>query len=118
MPKRVLVADDNVDAATTLAMLVTQMGHEVRVCHDGQACLDLANAFMPHIIFLDIGMPGMNGFEVAERLRADIRHDGVRIVAVSGYAYGNDRRKSKLAGIDLHLAKPVDPGIIEELLAG
>ena len=105
---RVLVVDDNVDAAESLAFLLELKGHELRLAHDGGAALEQAFAFLPHIAFVDIGLPVHDGYEVARALRADERTSHVFLVAVSGYAQEEDRRRSAEAGFDLHFAKPVN----------
>ena len=109
---RVLVVDDNVDAATSLALVLEALGTEQRVVHDGAAALQAVDAFGPHVVLLDIGMPDMDGYEVARRLRRQPRHAGVLLVAVTGWSHAVDLRRSRDAGIDHHLAKPVD---IEQL---
>ena len=108
MPRRVLVVDDNADAATMLEMLLRSLGHETRVAHDGARALRLAEEFRPEIVLLDIGMPGLDGYEVARRLRAMARERRLRIVAVTGWGQEADRQRSREAGFDLHLVKPVD----------
>jgi CheY-like chemotaxis protein len=105
---RVLVVDDNVDAADTLAMLLRVGDHEVRIVHDGLSALDAARAYRPQVVLLDIGLPGLNGYEVAQRLRSDPITKDVLLVAVSGYGQDEDRRRSRQAGFDHHLVKPVD----------
>jgi len=105
---RVLVVDDNIDAAESLAFLLEMKGHELRLAHDGGAALEHAFAFLPHIAFVDIGLPMHDGYEVARTLRADERTSHVFLVAVSGYAQEEDRLRSAEAGFDLHFAKPVD----------
>jgi PAS domain S-box-containing protein len=109
-PRRVLVVDDNADAARTLARLLESLGHSTAVAHDGEQAVRLATEFRPHIVLLDLGMPGMDGYEVARRLRALQRRRRFRIVAVTGWGQEADRIKSREAGIDLHLAKPLEPG--------
>ena len=94
-PRRILVVDDNVDAALSLGMLLTQMGHEVEVAHDGDAAVGRAHAFRPDVVFLDLALPGRNGYEVARTLRSSNASDGVRIVAVTGYSQQDDRRTSR-----------------------
>lgn len=105
---RILIADDNVDAADVLRMALEWEGHEVRVAHDGLEVLALADEFAPNIILCDIGLPGVDGYEVARRLRSQARHAHVLLVAVTGYASDSDRRRTRAAGFDVHLAKPVD----------
>jgi PAS domain S-box-containing protein len=116
VPRRILVVDDNVDAATTLHVLLRSLGHETRVAHDGMAALDIAREFRPEVILLDIGMPGLDGYEVARRLRAMNHGETFRIVAITGWGQEADRTRSKEAGFDLHLVKPVDPGVLVSVL--
>jgi signal transduction histidine kinase len=114
--RRVLVVDDNGDAAESLALLLRLAGHEARVAHDGPGALKEAEAFPPDAVLLDIGLPGMDGYEVARRLR---RLEGARsatLVAVTGYGQDDDLRRSKEAGFDHHLIKPVDPSTLYDLL--
>jgi signal transduction histidine kinase/ActR/RegA family two-component response regulator len=107
--RRVLVADDNVDAASSFGLLLQLWGHEVRVAHDGLAALTLAREFRPHVAFLDIGMPGINGYEVAGAIRTEPWGGGVRLIALTGWGGDADRRRSRDAGFDSHLTKPVNP---------
>jgi PAS domain S-box-containing protein len=107
--RRVLVVDDNEDAAATLDLLLKALGHETRVVHDGQAALKTVGEFRPDVVLLDIGMPGLDGYEVARRLRAQKKQRPLRIVAVTGWGQEADRQKSREAGFDLHLVKPVEP---------
>ncbi len=108
-PRRVLVVDDNVDAAAMLSMLLKSLGHETCVTHDGLEALKIAVDFHPDIVLLDIGMPGADGYEVARGLRALRKGDPLRIVAITGWGQDADKQKSKEAGFDVHLVKPVDP---------
>jgi PAS domain S-box-containing protein len=103
----VLVVDDNVDAAATLQALIELNGHHCVVSNDGEAALALAREVLPDLVLLDIGLPGLNGYEVARRLRAIDSLEGVRIVAITGYATEDDRQRALDAGFDLHLSKPV-----------
>jgi signal transduction histidine kinase/ActR/RegA family two-component response regulator len=105
-PQRILVVDDNRDTASSCARLLKSMNHEVQTAYDGLAALETARAFRPSVIFLDIGLPGMNGFEVARTLRGEGFASEV-IVAVSGYGQPEDRERSRQAGFDDHLVKPV-----------
>jgi CheY-like chemotaxis protein len=111
--RRVLIVDDNVDAANALAALLRQERHTVEVSHSGAAALEVARTFQPQVALVDLGMPGMNGFEVAERLRAAL--DGVVLVAVSGYSGDESRRRARAAGFDEYVVKPFDPRAFEEL---
>lgn len=115
-PLRIVVADDNVDAALTLAALLGLHGHDVRTAHDGMQALDEVMRFEPDVVILDIGMPGMNGYKVAAAVRE--RNPGVLLIAVTGWGQEEDRYRSKVAGFDHHLVKPVDFTVLSELLAG
>jgi CheY-like chemotaxis protein len=116
--RRVLVVDDNVDAATMLNLLLKSLGHETCVVHDGVQALKMATEFRPDIVLLDIGMPGLDGYEVARRLRTARRDTDLRIVAVTGWGDESDRRRSREAGFDLHLVKPMDAADLAPLLNG
>ncbi|MBC5785071.1 response regulator [Ramlibacter sp. USB13] len=115
---RVLVADDNVDAATTLAMLLELMGHRCTAVHDGPSALASFSQVKPDVVLLDIGMPGMDGYEVARRLRAMPGGDSATVVALTGWGAANDRARSAEAGFDLHLTKPVDHAALAAALQG
>jgi CheY-like chemotaxis protein len=110
-PKRrsILIVDDNVDAADSLATLLVASGHEVATAYDGPAALSAAIAAPPEFILLDIGMPGMDGYKVAQQLRANQRLEGMRMIAITGYGEDAARERSRQAGFDLHLTKPIDP---------
>jgi PAS domain S-box-containing protein len=112
-PRRLLLVDDNFDAAMSQALLLRHLGHEVETAFSGPAALEKASAFRPEVVLLDIGMPGMDGFEVARRLRASPLGRDVMIVAQTGWGQDVDRRRSREAGFDAHLAKPVD---LDELM--
>jgi signal transduction histidine kinase/DNA-binding response OmpR family regulator len=116
MPRRILIVDDNVDAATTLGMLLRLDGHNIRFAHDGQAAVDAAAEFSPDVVLLDIGLPKLDGYEVARRLRARPETEEALLVAVSGYGQEEDRRRSKEAGFDHHLTKPVDFSVLRQVL--
>jgi PAS domain S-box-containing protein len=105
---RILVVDDNRDAADTLALLLESHGAATRVVYDGEAALAELDVFMPDTVLLDLGMPGMDGFAVARRLRAEPRHASLHIVALTGWGQESDRRRTREAGFDHHLTKPVD----------
>lgn len=113
---RILVADDNVDAATTLAALLEMHGHELRIAHDGPQALALAEQFRPQLVFLDIGMPGMTGYEVARQLRSNAALAPCTIVAVSGWGAKDDLARAKAAGFDMHFTKPVAPAHLGDFL--
>lgn len=106
--RRILVVDDNHDTATSMAKLLTLMGNQVRTANDGGIALTVARAFVPEFILLDIGLPGMDGYEVARLFRQEACCRDATIIAVSGYGQEADRRRSKEAGFDHHLVKPVD----------
>jgi CheY-like chemotaxis protein len=117
-PKRVLIVDDNQDAAETLAMVVQFHGHEIRVAGDGPSALVAAREHQPDIVFLDIGMPGMSGYDVATQMRALPGWDDRLLVALTGWGTQEDRAKSLAAGFDVHLTKPVELDAVEHVLAG
>ena len=112
--RRVLVVDDNTDAAETLADIVKMLGHDADVAYDGATALEKARAYAPDVVLCDIGLPGMSGYDVARALRANGR-DGMQLFAVSGYAQPEDVRRAIAAGFDGHLAKPCHPEQIERL---
>ncbi|MBI3184429.1 MAG: response regulator [Myxococcales bacterium] len=114
--RRVLVVDDNEDAAETLAELLQSWGHATRVAFDGTSAVRLVEHFRPEVVFLDIGLPGMSGYEVAVRIRQGEGAHHPRLVALTGYGQDADRRRSKEAGFDLHLVKPVDIETLERTL--
>jgi CheY-like chemotaxis protein/two-component sensor histidine kinase len=115
---RILIVDDNEDAAKSLSRVLSKIyGQEVKVVHDGPSALQCAVQFQPRIVVLDLGLPGMDGFEVARRLRADPQFQRLRIVALTGWGQEDDRQKSQEAGFDAHLVKPLDPNLLESLLA-
>jgi CheY-like chemotaxis protein len=113
---RVLVVDDNVDSADSIAMLLQVSGHEVRVAYSGQEALETAAEYQPDIVLLDIGLPGMDGYEVARRLRAHAQLEKVKLIAVTGYGQDADRLQSQEAGFDYHLVKPVDAQKLQDVL--
>ena len=116
-PLRVLVVDDSEDTAETMGTLLEMAGHTIQVAHSGPAALEAAAAFRPEVILLDIGLPGLDGFQVAQRLREDPTLKDVTLIAASGYGQQEDLRRSKEVGIDRHLVKPVDPRELQEILA-
>ena len=116
---RILVVDDNQDAANSLAKYLKRVaGHEVEVAYDGEEALGLALKSRPDVVLLDIGLPGMSGYEVAERLRGRPETGDAKLIALTGWGQEDDRRRSKSAGIDVHLVKPVDPDTVLDLIAG
>lgn len=115
--RRVLVVDDNVDSASMLGLLLKNSGHQVRLAHSGPAAITAAEDFLPELILLDIGLPGMNGYEVARRLRQQPRFNGTVLAALTGYGQETDRQRSEQAGFDLHYVKPLAPKTLEALVA-
>jgi PAS domain S-box-containing protein len=115
--RRILVVDDNRDSATSLAMMLRIMGNEAQTAHDGLEALDVAAAFRPDVILLDIGMPKLNGYETARRIRQEPWGKNVVLVAVTGWGQEEDRRRSHEAGFNIHMVKPVEPAALEKLLA-
>lgn len=113
---RLLVVDDNEDAALSLAILLRMQGHEVRVAHDGPSALAVAKSFLPKMVFLDIGMPGMDGYEVARHMRLQPGLETVVLAALTGWGLAEDRRRTALEGFDHHIVKPADPQLLERLL--
>jgi CheY-like chemotaxis protein len=109
-----MVVDDNVDAADSLALLLRSLGHEACVTYDGIAAIQMAEEFRPDIVLLDLGMPGIDGYETARRLRNLKRQ--FRIVAVTGWGQDAERKKSRDAGFDLHLVKPVNEETLSEAI--
>jgi PAS domain S-box-containing protein len=114
---RVLIVDDNVDSADCLAMVVQLQGYACQVAYEGPTALALASKFKPHLALLDIGLPGMDGYEVARELRKRPETKGVILIAMTGWGQEEDRRKSKDAGFERHLVKPVDPAALGTALA-
>ncbi|MGH7271136.1 MAG: response regulator, partial [Polyangiaceae bacterium] len=115
-PVRVLVVDDNEDAAEMLRDWLIASGHEASAVHDGASALDAAARVAPEVVLLDLGLPVMDGFEVARRLRAQATFDATTIVAVTGYGQSPDKARSADAGFDAHLVKPVDLDVLERLI--
>ena len=105
---RILVVDDDPDGADSLAALLSLIGHDTVVANDGLAALILADSFHPDVVVLDLGMPGLDGFAVAERLRKTPSGAGLLLIAATGWGHPEDRRRSLAAGFNHHLAKPID----------
>jgi PAS domain S-box-containing protein len=115
--RRVLIADDNRDGAEIMAMLLAHSGYEVQLAHNGPDALAAAAQQQPHFAVLDIGMPGMSGYEVAQRIRTQPWGAKMTLIAVTGWGQEDDKRKAKEAGFDHHLTKPIDPNALERLMA-
>jgi CheY-like chemotaxis protein len=116
--RRILVVDDNADAADMMRTLLELHGHEVLVAHDGMTALTIAADFGPEIGLFDIGLPTMDGFELARRIRADARTRPMFLVAVTGWGQDEDSQRSRECGFDAHLTKPADPDAVCRLVAG
>jgi signal transduction histidine kinase/CheY-like chemotaxis protein len=114
---RVLIVEDNLDAAEMLELAVSQLGHQTRVAHDGATALSIATQFAPDLVLLDVGLPVMNGYAVARALRELPDFAAVHIAAVTGWAQEEDRRKAREAGFDSHFTKPLSPAMLHDLLA-
>jgi signal transduction histidine kinase len=115
-PRRVLIVEDNADAAEAMRMLLDQLGHEVASAASGDEALDVARRFRPEVVLLDIGLPGLDGYEVARQLRGFDETRASRLIAVTGYGQPSDRERSSAAGFDHHLVKPVDPAKLAEAI--
>jgi CheY-like chemotaxis protein len=116
--RRILLVEDNRDIAEGFALLLQDLGHEVRVAHDGPAALEVALSFRPELVLLDIGLPSMDGWEVARRMRELPGLEDPVLAAMTGYAQEEDRRRSAEAGVAYHLVKPVELTALQELIAG
>ena len=114
--RRILVVDDNRDSADSLTLLLGLIGNEVRTVHDGREALTTVATYQPEVVLLDIGLPLLNGYEVAQRIRAEPKFDSVVLVALTGYGSDEDVRRSRVSGFDHHMVKPVDFAALETLL--
>lgn len=114
--QHILIVDDNADSAQSLAMMLSMLGHETRTANDGFEALELAELFMPDVCLLDIGMPNLNGYELARRMRQQPWGEDILLVALTGWGQDEDKRRSAEAGINMHLVKPVSPAALMELL--
>jgi len=117
-PHRILIVDDNRDGADSLSEILRLMGHDTRTAYDGQEGMDVAAAFQPGVVVLDIGLPTLNGYDVCRRIREQPWGKGVVLIALTGWGQDDDRRRSQDAGFDHHLVKPLDPEALMKLLAG
>ncbi len=116
-PLRVLVVDDNVDTVLSFSVLLKALGHDVRLAHDGPSAVQAANEYRPDVVLLDIGLPGLNGYEVAKRIRQNPMLTNVVLVALTGYGQDSDRQSSLEAGFNHHLVKPAYSGQLQQILA-
>ena len=116
-PCRMLVVDDNRDGADLMAVLLRLQGHEVDVAHDGYRALEIAARFEPEVVLLDIGLPGMNGYDVAKQLRQMKLARAQCLIAMTGYGSEEDRQRTEEAGFDHHIVKPIEPAELNKLLA-
>ena len=116
MRLRILVVDDNVEGGQLLRALLAQRGHDVAVAVSGEDAVQVANAFHPHVGLVDIGMPGMNGYALAEHFRRDPDHSSMFLVALTGWGEDEDKQKAIEAGFDAHVLKPADPDELNQLL--
>jgi len=114
---RILVVDDNHDSALSLAMMLSIMGHETRTAHDGESAVATAESFLPEVVLLDIGLPKLNGYEVAQRIRESAWGASMFLIAVTGWGQEEDRQRSSEVGLNVHMVKPVEPAALERLLA-
>jgi len=117
VPQRILIADDNADLAESMAMLLRLEGHEVRIALDGSSALDIAEEFAPNAALLDIGLPGLNGYNLARELRSRQHGRGLLLIAATGYGQPEDRVRAHDAGFDCHMVKPVDPQVVRDEIA-
>lgn len=114
--QRILVVDDNHDAASSLAMLLRVLGNDVQTANDGPTALQIIESFAPSVVLLDLGMPVMSGYEVAQRLRELPQARNITLVALTGWGQEEDRRRTQEAGFDQHLVKPVNLDALQVLL--
>ena len=115
--RRILVADDNRDSAKSLCTLLRTLGHEVHTAYDGAEAVALAAECKPDVAILDIGMPRLNGYDAARRIREDRGHEGITLIALSGWGQEEDRKRSADAGFDHHMTKPVALDAVQRLFA-
>ena len=114
---KILVVDDNHDSALSMSMMLSIMGHETRTAHDGETAVATAETFLPDVVLLDIGLPKLNGYEVAQRIREKAWGESMYLIAVTGWGQEEDRQRSSEVGLNLHMVKPVEPAALEKLLA-
>lgn len=116
-PLRILVVDDNVDAADSLEQLLKRAGHAVRAMHGGLESVDAARNYKPDVMLLDIALPGLNGYQIAERLRSTPETKGIVLIATTGYGQDEDRQRAMQSGFDHHVTKPIDSHALGEILS-
>jgi len=114
---KILVVDDNHDSALSMAMMLQIMGHDTRTAHDGESAVATAETYLPEVVLLDIGLPKLNGYEVAQRIREKTWGQTMYLIAVTGWGQDEDRQRSSEVGLNLHMVKPVEPAALEKLLA-
>ncbi len=114
--RRILLIEDNVDITDFIRLQLEMWGHDVSVAHDGPSGLEAVLALRPDIALVDVGLPGMDGYELAQRIRSDRQGSEIRLVAMTGYGRPEDRARALAAGFDAHLVKPVHPRQLQELL--
>jgi CheY-like chemotaxis protein len=115
-PQRILVVEDNLDTVHSLTFLLRDMGHQVEYAINGYAALDIARRLRPEFVFMDLGLPGMDGFEVCRRIKKEPGLDSTRVIAITGYAQDEYRTRSQEAGCEMYLIKPVSPTFLISLL--
>ena len=115
-PRRLLIVEDHPDVAESLALILRCDDHEVRIAHDGPAALQVLNKFKPDVVLLDVGLPGMDGYQVARRMREEASESNLTIIALSGYGQAEDHSQSMQAGCDAHVVKPVHPNVLRSML--
>lgn len=116
MRRRVLVVEDDIDSARSLTWILRDMGHQVDYAINGYVAVDMAAQLRPELVFLDLALPGLNGFEVCQRLKRLPGFEGTRIIAVTAYSQDEYRKRASDAGCDGYIVKPLDPSVIAELL--
>lgn len=112
---RVLIVDDNVDSTNLVATIMQMYGHQTQKAYNGESALEMITVYRPDFVLLDIGLPDINGYEVAQRIRENPQTKNVKLIAVTGYGFDSDRQKSKESGFDYHLVKPIDPGELPKI---
>jgi two-component system CheB/CheR fusion protein len=115
-PRRLLVVEDDPDVAQSLALILRCDDHDVRIAYDGPAALQVLSKLKPDVVLLDVGLPGMDGYQVARRMREEALESRLTIIAMSGYGQAEDHSQSMEAGCDAHLVKPVQPSVLRSML--